>query len=349
MTITGGTGALLSAASIEVKQASGSLSGFLSSTDWTTFNAKQNALTNPVTGTGTTNFLPKWTSSSAIGNSVIQENSGSIGINGAAVPDAGDTRLQINATTFASLNLKSTNVNSLIRSHNTNGGFYLGTISNHFVSFFSNDTERMRISSAGNVGIGITSPASLLHIYGSGTTIHTVESGANFAILNLKNTTRTVNVGVDTSGLYFDSGSTGIIASYAGGSERMRVLANGSVGIGATSPSVGSRLEVFQATAGNVIANFHDGASNSMIYMYAFSTSIMWEARTSNNASFRNIGLCPSGGNILMGTLTDNGERLYVGGSIRATGTITANSDISLKKNLAKIENALEKVEQING
>ncbi len=35
-----------------ISQASGSTSGFLSSTDWTTFNNKQNALTNPITGTG---------------------------------------------------------------------------------------------------------------------------------------------------------------------------------------------------------------------------------------------------------------------------------------------------------
>lgn len=35
-----------------IQQASGSQSGFLSSTDWTTFNNKQNALTNPITGTG---------------------------------------------------------------------------------------------------------------------------------------------------------------------------------------------------------------------------------------------------------------------------------------------------------
>jgi hypothetical protein len=56
-----------------------------------------------------------------------------------------------------------------------------------------------------------------------------------------------------------------------------------------------------------------------------------------------------AGGNILMGTTSDNGERLYISGNVRATGTITANSDISLKKNLLRIENALEKVEQING
>ena len=45
----------------------------MSSTDWTTFNNKQNALTNPVTGTGTTNYHPKFSSSSAITTSGIYE------------------------------------------------------------------------------------------------------------------------------------------------------------------------------------------------------------------------------------------------------------------------------------
>jgi hypothetical protein len=48
--------------------------GALSSADWTTFNSKQNALTNPVTGTGTTNYLPKFTGTSTIGNSLIADN-----------------------------------------------------------------------------------------------------------------------------------------------------------------------------------------------------------------------------------------------------------------------------------
>jgi hypothetical protein len=47
--------------------------GALSSADWTTFNNKQSALTNPVTGTGTTNTLPKFTAASTIGNSNITD------------------------------------------------------------------------------------------------------------------------------------------------------------------------------------------------------------------------------------------------------------------------------------
>ncbi|MBU3681645.1 MAG: hypothetical protein FGM16_06875 [Flavobacterium sp.] len=40
-----------------IGSASASTNGYLSSTDWTTFNGKQNALTNPVTGTGTNNEI----------------------------------------------------------------------------------------------------------------------------------------------------------------------------------------------------------------------------------------------------------------------------------------------------
>ena len=42
---------------ISISQATTSSNGYLSSTDWNTFNNKQNALTNPVTGTGTTNYI----------------------------------------------------------------------------------------------------------------------------------------------------------------------------------------------------------------------------------------------------------------------------------------------------
>jgi hypothetical protein len=68
LTITGGTGAVIgSGTSVEVKQASGSQSGFLSSTDWNTFNDKPTTFyqnTQP-TGTGTSSIVLEsfWTHS----------------------------------------------------------------------------------------------------------------------------------------------------------------------------------------------------------------------------------------------------------------------------------------------
>jgi hypothetical protein len=63
-----------------ISQSSGSVNGFLSSTDWNTFNNKQDALINPTTGTGTANYLTKWTSANALGASGVFESGGSLGI-----------------------------------------------------------------------------------------------------------------------------------------------------------------------------------------------------------------------------------------------------------------------------
>jgi hypothetical protein len=56
--LTGGT--ITSSGSIGIPQATGSVDGYLSSTDWTTFNSKQNALTNPITGTGVSGQVSYW-------------------------------------------------------------------------------------------------------------------------------------------------------------------------------------------------------------------------------------------------------------------------------------------------
>ena len=51
---------------LAIATASGSQNGLLSSTDWTTFNNKQDALINPVTGTGSAGQVAYWSSGSAI-------------------------------------------------------------------------------------------------------------------------------------------------------------------------------------------------------------------------------------------------------------------------------------------
>ena len=105
-------------------------------------------------GSGTTNYIPKFTGSATVGNSIIQENSGSIGVNGAASPDAGDTRLQINGTTYSTINLKSTDITTFMRAHNPLGMFFIGNTSNHGVGILANDAERVRVFANGRVFIG---------------------------------------------------------------------------------------------------------------------------------------------------------------------------------------------------
>ena len=59
---------------ISISQSTSITNGYLSSTDWVTFNSKQNALTNPITGSLITNYLPKASGANALTNSSIQDD-----------------------------------------------------------------------------------------------------------------------------------------------------------------------------------------------------------------------------------------------------------------------------------
>jgi hypothetical protein len=105
------------------------------------------------------------------------------------------------------------------------------------------NTERMRIDSSGNVGIGTSSPDAKLSVngvasFGDGTAL--LPSIANFGDLN--------------TGMWFPAADT--IAFSEGGAEAMRIDSSGRVGIGTSTPS--EKLVVERSGAGNVV-RFTDG------------------------------------------------------------------------------------------
>jgi hypothetical protein len=146
---------------LAIATASGSQNGLLSSTDWTTFNNKQNALTNPVTGTGTTNYLPKFTGSTTIGNSGVFENGTNIGI-GTASPRSIDSTwgiLTINGSSSGSMvQLRRGEVNAGYLYSDIFGTTLFETRASSLV-LGTSGTEAMRIFPGRNVHIGPT-PAS---------------------------------------------------------------------------------------------------------------------------------------------------------------------------------------------
>jgi hypothetical protein len=108
-------------------------------------------------------------------------------------------------------------------------------------------TERMRIDSSGNVGIGETSPGTLLDIKGvaganNRITFNTTDAGINGNVLGgfvAENQTDSVGQitvrresAVDDGYIVFETQATG-----GGLAERMRINSSGNVGIGTSSPS----------------------------------------------------------------------------------------------------------------
>ena len=174
---------------LAIATASGSQNGLLSSTDWTTFNSKQNALTNPVTGTGTTNYLPKFTGASTVGNSIVFDNGTNVGIN-TNIPSQ---VLEVNGTglfTGGSLTGNTKNGVYIFDSNIVSLAGSLGrdlAIQAQNLYFFTGTTygEKMRIFSDGNVliqnGGTFTNNGARLQVSGNGNTAVNV-SGNGYSV-----------------------------------------------------------------------------------------------------------------------------------------------------------------------
>ena len=116
-------------------------------------------------------------------------------------------------------------------------------------------TERLRIDSAGLVGIGTATPNTKLAVEGSACEISINDTAGTIAGLRFRTSGSTKGViqADSTSNLRFSSGST----------ERMRINSSGFVGIGTSSPQVGIHVSFADQSTNRIrLQNTGSGGGN---------------------------------------------------------------------------------------
>jgi len=219
--------------------------------------------------------------------------------------------------TYAVIGDSNALIGGLNTSSQTGTNALLSLDSANGTRFVTNSAERMRITSAGNVGIGTSSPSFPLDVVGfSRTTVqYILDAGASSP-----NTT--------TPALF--SPASGVLGICNGGSERMRIDSSGNCGIGTSSP--GNRLHV---QGSGDISRFTNGSVS--LYNYSDSNGLGWFTGTGaagtgvyyNNTSsyqaFHTNGSekmrIDSSGNVGIGTSTPGTKFNVTGGSIRNVNT----------------------------
>ena len=247
----------------------------------------------------------------------------------------------------ATIGLKLTHTNNFARAfidHNYSSATAL--------AFGLRGTEHMRIDNNGYVGIGITTPSSLLHIAEGGFLTfqapNTVAGGINF---------------YETGTISSSSVQYGATVRYDPYADRLEILtrqdgvdengiviarATGNVGIGGTTTTykldvTGTGRFTQPIVVGTPTASTHATTKSYVDSVLSGSTGVWLQSGSNLYAS-------STSWNVAIGTTDAGSYKLNVAGAAYSSaGWEGPTSDIRLKKNVATLSNVLGKLENVRG
>jgi hypothetical protein len=163
-----------------------------------------------------------------------------------------------------------------------------------YINFETNGSERARIDSSGNMGIGTNAPDQKLVVQSGG--------GAAAYIKIVAPSYDTAYIGVDSSTMRIESSSTSPIGFRVNGSERARIDSSGNFMVGTTTIGAGNRMNVVgnnvvfsPNTAGKDTHTFSTGAADVGTYTIKNDTTVKVSLNAGGDSYF-------TGGNLLVGT-----------------------------------------------
>ena len=209
----------------------------------------------------------------------------------------------------------------------------LFTLANTGAATFSSSVTATAGYLTSNLVIGSGSASYALDIYGSagvGMELFETSTGTN---KRLRITQDAGNVSYDAT---YSSGGNGHIFKTGGGAA-LTIANGGNVGIGTTSPvtifNIVSGVRGTPASSGTSTANASirlRGVSNGVLDIGELSVSqagsywLQVHDQTEQSVNY-NLALQPNGGNVLIGTTTDNGQRLQVSGVVASINNAVAS------------------------
>lgn len=278
--------------------------------------------TNPVGGTGTTNYLPKFTGASTIGNSVVIESTNYIGIG--ISPSA---TLHVNANNSLNEGVAA----AIIRQSGASGNNGIvvdvtNTPGIYIADFRQNNSSLVRIASNGNLLVGTTTDAGFkLDVNGA---------GRFSGILNLSTALQFRYNGV-FRGQIIDYNSYGGGGDYSPFFTSETSLAFGvggnaikALNIASTGAATFSGLVTTNTVFRIVQASVAQGGLYTYNQVLGSGTDYSIGLQSETEAFIATGGTTTkrltitSGGNVMIGTTTDNGFKLRVNGGSYLEGSV---------------------------